>query len=550
MGSVTKSERDGVPEFRDPNFAATLSLMPGLGQIYIGQRRKGTLFLAVGIINLVIFAVLLFQQSILFSLNECATIYHLKANQSLSECLSMLRIGTPPANILLTLIFGFIALAMRDARNSATQVKYSGLYPTSLIGLEEAASGSYVLHVLMIIAAFVLAFFFVAAPPPSKQFTVIEMVDTELTTTKKRQETRFKSTHSTQAHGPKSREAPAQTSQTSATSPSSKTSPNTNPVLTRETKVAPEKAGVKPMAAPPAMAHPPLAPVKQTVPQPVLPKVVKAMAQPLPLPLRTASKATTAPTPTTTPKTKSSTAAPTPLPKVNLAQLPAAALGPMPKKFEPNSFATPNPVGSTAARKNAHDDFAPHGPEASAISAPPAESGSAGNTPAPIGEYQRTGKGKTASNPIPTKASFSGGPAPSQPITFGPAVLGNGKGQEAKKGASPTDETKGPTEPGTDEATDWGPYMADLQRRIKTHWFPVRNLESVKVVVVFKVSKNGELSNLRLARSSGYAEADKRAMAAVEDAAPFRSLPQGSDPIVDIQFTFDYNVFKGGGRGY
>jgi hypothetical protein len=35
----------------------------------------------------------------------------------------------------------------------------------------------------------------------------------------------------------------------------------------------------------------------------------------------------------------------------------------------------------------------------------------------------------------------------------------------------------------------------------------------------------------------------------VENAAPFRPLPAGAPEDVDIQFTFDYNVFGGGGRG-
>ena len=36
---------------RDPNLAAGLSIVPGLGQLYNGQIRKGALFLAVSTIN-------------------------------------------------------------------------------------------------------------------------------------------------------------------------------------------------------------------------------------------------------------------------------------------------------------------------------------------------------------------------------------------------------------------------------------------------------------------------------------------------------------------
>jgi TonB family protein len=54
---------------------------------------------------------------------------------------------------------------------------------------------------------------------------------------------------------------------------------------------------------------------------------------------------------------------------------------------------------------------------------------------------------------------------------------------------------------------------------------------------------------LRLVTSSGVAIADKAALQAVENAAPFRTLPPGASDDVDIQFTFDYNVFAGGGGG-
>lgn len=93
------------------------------------------------------------------------------------------------------------------------------------------------------------------------------------------------------------------------------------------------------------------------------------------------------------------------------------------------------------------------------------------------------------------------------------------------------------------------PYMADLQRRIKRAWFPPKGYETKRVVVVFKIHRGGELSNLRLDHSSGVAVADQAALKAVENASPFRPLPAGAADDVDIQFTFDYNVFNGGGVG-
>lgn len=95
----------------------------------------------------------------------------------------------------------------------------------------------------------------------------------------------------------------------------------------------------------------------------------------------------------------------------------------------------------------------------------------------------------------------------------------------------------------------FGPYMADVQRRIKRAWFPPTGNETKRVTVTFRIHRNGEMSNQSLDKSSGAAIADQAALLAVKNAAPFRPLPAGAPDVVDIQFTFDYNVFSGSGGG-
>ena len=93
---------------------------------------------------------------------------------------------------------------------------------------------------------------------------------------------------------------------------------------------------------------------------------------------------------------------------------------------------------------------------------------------------------------------------------------------------------------------DFGPYMRELQRRIKFNWHPPKGNESRKVVLLFKIAKNGQLLSCRVYRSSGLPAADQAALNAVKLTAPFRPLPveyKGTN--IDIQFTFDYNVFGG-----
>jgi TonB family protein len=87
-----------------------------------------------------------------------------------------------------------------------------------------------------------------------------------------------------------------------------------------------------------------------------------------------------------------------------------------------------------------------------------------------------------------------------------------------------------------------------MQRRIKRAWFPPKGNESKRVVVEFEVHKGGELSNLKLVQNSGMALADQAALKAVENAAPFRPFPSGMALDWTIKFTFDSNLFNGGGQ--
>lgn len=88
--------------------------------------------------------------------------------------------------------------------------------------------------------------------------------------------------------------------------------------------------------------------------------------------------------------------------------------------------------------------------------------------------------------------------------------------------------------------------MREVQRRIKRNWRPPRGNESKRVVLYFRVGKDGRLLGLRVKRSSGVQESDQAALAAVELSAPFRPLPpECRENFIEIDFTFDYNVVSG-----
>ncbi len=96
---------------------------------------------------------------------------------------------------------------------------------------------------------------------------------------------------------------------------------------------------------------------------------------------------------------------------------------------------------------------------------------------------------------------------------------------------------------------DFGPYMANAQKIIKQHWHPPRSDESKEVKVVFNVEQTGRIANIRITRSTGTSEGDMAAIEAVAKSSPLPPLPKGSPQQVDIEFTFDYNVFAAGEPG-
>ena len=128
----------------------------------------------------------------------------------------------------------------------------------------------------------------------------------------------------------------------------------------------------------------------------------------------------------------------------------------------------------------------------------------------------------------------------------GSSGSGSGHGAGGRSGSGGGNPGGGGGRPGIDaiKEPDFGPYMRELQRRIKMNWDPPKGNESKRVVLLFKIAKDGRLLSCSVLKSSGLQNADKAALNAVHLAAPFRPLPpeyKGAN--IDIQFTFDYNVF-------
>ena len=194
---------------------------------------------------------------------------------------------------------------------------------------------------------------------------------------------------------------------------------------------------------------------------------------------------------------------------------------------------------------------------------PVAKPSSAFTVPVPKGG---TGSGRYATGPISgsgnsakgggggsTASSGKGSHAPAPSL----APTGGSGTKLAKGGGGGTGGIGNPGpgnpngRPGIDaiREPDFGPYMRELQRRIKMNWDPPKGNESKRVVLMFKIAKDGRLLSCNVFKSSGLPNADKAAINAVQASAPFRPLPaEFKGPSIDIQFTFDYNVF--GASGY
>ena len=88
-------------------------------------------------------------------------------------------------------------------------------------------------------------------------------------------------------------------------------------------------------------------------------------------------------------------------------------------------------------------------------------------------------------------------------------------------------------------------YMRRMQMKIKSNWEPPKQETSKRVVVFYTIKKNGKLGSYKILTSSGNKELDKAAIKALKKSAPFEPLPEGfTKDHVDVQFTFDYNVWK------
>ncbi len=289
-------------------------------------------------------------------------------------------------------------------------------------------------------------------------------------------------------------------------------------IANRPVQVAQQAAGA---ASKQAAARPNVAPQPKSNPAPQ----PRPQARPQPRPTRQAQS----PAPTPAPKQAQ---APSPTP----APAPPRPKAPRPTKIASAAPSLPsNPIAPTIPTP------APKNPSASAGGGPVAKTASA----SPSG---RPGGGSASGSPSSSFIGGSpsrGGGNPGSAGSRGGSSGGGGRGSYNQSGSpgggGGRDGVDAMAEP------DFGPYIAELQRRIRRNWAPPVEDRSKRVVALFKVSRDGRLLSLRIQQSSGSPAADQAAMAAVRASAPFKQLPPnypGND--IDVQFIFDYEIYGHG----
>lgn len=555
-----------VPVLRDPLVATSLSVIPGLGQIYNLEPRKGVLFFLVGLTNIVLIGTLAWSQQLISTMKAIGTEYNITPNSDIAHALAGMHFGSAAMNVLSVLFAAFIAYAMRDAYDQARVVRRNSIYAPTAMHISEASSGSYLFHAALMVTLVIFAFFFLMPAPPQIQVTTIEFANPKIEAQKPpKVKTRARINAEAQ-HNPKhtrivknpsesnsggrpqtvQRQAEPKSAKPSEVKPEQKSS-TAKPQEAKPTPAKPAPAAQAEPAKPAEMPKPHISPVAQSTPSPtkltpapMQPQTPLKAVPPLPSlgqqnspakPLMDPTKLLAALTPQGTPT------ASTPLPQTHNVDVKSnGAPKLVPSTSAPGPANMPAPAIATSSSRHGVSN----GPKIVETGRGERESKGTSDSTGPRpsrGAHESTGKGNDVDRFIGMSPSL---PSPDKGEHNGPK-------QSGEPGMTPNSRKSKIMQPGSRADVNFGPYMAELQRRIKRSWFPPTDSASKRVTARFTIHQNGTLSNLQLSVPSGSSVADQAALKAISNAAPFAPLPEGSPESVDIEFKFDYNVFKGTG---
>ena len=89
---------------------------------------------------------------------------------------------------------------------------------------------------------------------------------------------------------------------------------------------------------------------------------------------------------------------------------------------------------------------------------------------------------------------------------------------------------------------DMSAYFAELKRRVKQNWNPSYSSEEQTTYLTFNIQKNGQITGLKVTRSSGSQTLDRESLEAVQNSAPLDPLPSDF-PLEALEIEFSFNIY-------
>lgn len=194
-----------------------------------------------------------------------------------------------------------------------------------------------------------------------------------------------------------------------------------------------------------------------------------------------------------------------------------------PSPAEPEPAPEPEPETQTAPPRPEPADDVPVLPKEDAKKPEPKKPEPKKPEPSPTARDAKPTDRKSGEGTKPQERS-----APSDaPAGVAPGETGDQLGRRGASTGSPLGTTAFGSRIGVENPDfTYGYYLDRLLSLIDAQW-QRPNMGEVKAVIHFEIARDGSISNVRVAESSGYNSFDFSALRAVQNAAPFPPLPRG-----------------------
>lgn len=92
------------------------------------------------------------------------------------------------------------------------------------------------------------------------------------------------------------------------------------------------------------------------------------------------------------------------------------------------------------------------------------------------------------------------------------------------------------------DGADFNPYMNTMYSSIKKNWHPTENFGAGKVVVSYKIKRDGTIIEPKIVSSTNKA-LNKSAIEAIKKSSPLQPLPKKcKKDLIEVSFTFSYKL--------